>query len=141
MNESQIVFMLSGVPDRQHGCLVETHCNTLHHAATRCTITRCNTMHHAATCCNTLQHNATHCNTLKHTATHCNTLQRTATRCNTLQHTATHCNNAPYQIGDTADSSKDCRIPACVAMFQCEKHSSRESLRNLYSNILASKCK
>jgi len=99
-----------------------THCNTLHHNATKLlqhsyiTLQHCcNILHHAATHCNTLQrccnvlhhaatlvqhtasvlstwHTATHCTTLQHTATHCNTLQHTAPHCNTLQHNTTHCN-------------------------------------------------
>ena len=87
-----------------------THCDTLQHTATTCSLCLFLCVYHcfcvASTCrfetgaeqlssarhCNTLQHAATHCNTLQHTATHCNTLQHIATHCNTLQHTATHCN-------------------------------------------------
>jgi len=89
-----------------------TYCNTLQHAATRCTLlqhrmvvsklswaTTCFDTHATWTHCSMLQHIAAHCNTLQHTA-HCFktvwssrywvSMQHTATHCNALQHTAAH---------------------------------------------------
>ena len=92
---------------------VSTRCNTLQHAATRCTLQLSllslqlskNTLQHAATRCtlqlslswlqlskNMLQHTATRCNTLQHimAATHCNTLWLSPSK-KSLQHTAAYC--------------------------------------------------
>jgi len=100
---------------------VATHCNTLQHTATHCSVP--SRALGGALCVEgqTLwdRFMATHCNRLQYTSIHCNTLQSegtcerahcvlrdkrcgtgswhlTATHCNTLQHTATHCNTLQH---------------------------------------------
>jgi len=94
--------------------LIATHCNILHHTASRCN--KLEQTVHPAKHCNTLQHAALHytptpssrvltvkappryecvascCNRLQHTTTHCITLHHIKTHRNALQHAAPRCN-------------------------------------------------